>query len=86
MVIGNTIANNRSGILVTGAATPILRENTITRNREDGIVAIGESAPAVQENAFAQNGQFDIHNATESPLAIEGTDLAVLSVRGGIRE
>ena len=86
VVVGNTIANNRSGILVTGAATPILRENTIARNREDGIVAIGESAPAVQENAFAQNGQFDIHNATESPLAIEGTDLAVLSVRGGIQE
>lgn len=86
VVIGNTLANNRSGILVTGSATPILRENTITRNREDGIVAIGESAPIVQENAFAQNGQYDVHNATDIPLAIEGSDLAVLSVQGGIQE
>lgn len=86
VVVGNTISNNRSGILVTGSASPILRENTITRNREDGIVAVGESAPIVQENAIAQNGQFDIHNATDMPLAIEGSDLAVLSVQGGIQE
>ena len=86
VVVGNTLANNRSGILVTGSAAPILRENTITRNREDGIVAIGESAPIVQENAFAQNGQYDVHNATDTPLAIEGSNLAVLSVQGGIQE
>ncbi|MGK7910737.1 MAG: DUF1565 domain-containing protein [Synechococcus sp.] len=86
VVVGNTISNNRSGVLVTGAARPILRENTITRNREDGIVAIGSSAPIIQENAIAQNGQFDVHNATNTPLAIEGSDLAVLSVQGGIQE
>lgn len=86
VVIGNTISNNRSGILVTGVARPILRENTINRNREDGIVAIGASAPIIQENVIAQNGQFDIHNATDAPLAIEGSNLAVLSVEGGIQE
>ncbi|MEM9569093.1 MAG: DUF1565 domain-containing protein, partial [Cyanobacteria bacterium P01_E01_bin.34] len=86
VVVGNTLTNNRSGILVTGSATPILRENTITRNREDGIIAIGKSAPVVQENAFALNGQYDVHNATDTPLAIEGNDIAVLSVQGGVQD
>ncbi|MGK7908050.1 MAG: DUF1565 domain-containing protein [Synechococcus sp.] len=70
-VVRNTIVDNRSGILVTGTARPILKENTISRNQQGGIVAIGESAPSLRGNTLAQNGQFDINNATGTPLAVE---------------
>ena len=57
LVESNQIRGNRSGVVVTQKARPVLRGNTIENNSDYGIVALGQAQPDVGNNTLASNGK-----------------------------
>ncbi|MBW4495560.1 MAG: DUF1565 domain-containing protein [Oscillatoria princeps RMCB-10] len=57
LVENNQIRGNRSGVVVTQKARPVLRGNTIENNTDYGIVSLGQAQPDMGNNTFASNGK-----------------------------
>ncbi len=89
-MIDNKLSENRSGILISGAATPILRNNISEKNEEDGVVVISNALPDLGTsqqpggNILRLNGQFDLRNATTSKLLAWGNQIAAQKIQGSV--
>ena len=56
-IVRNTFENSdRDGIVVTGNATPQIRENRFFENRGSGLSIFSDSAPTVADNIFENTG------------------------------
>ncbi len=81
----NQIRQNKDGLVINGDSRPTLDRNQITNNGRDGIVVTTNAKPSLTANTFANNGDHDIHNATASPLQVEGSNLVELKVEGKMK-
>lgn len=89
-VIDNKLSENRTGIVISGNARPILRKNLSEKNVEDGITAIGNALPDLGTsnqpggNILRSNGQFDLQNATSNKLVALGNQIDPNKVKGNV--
>ncbi len=92
LITDSRIFENRSGIVLSKAARPVLRGNTVERNTESGLVSLERSAPNLGSsqdpggNIFRDNGEFDVQNVTSPPVTIAsaGNQLTPNKVQGPI--
>ena len=92
LLVGNRIFENRSGIVLSRAARPVLRNNIIERNTETGLVILETCVPDLgnpQEpggNAIRDNGEVDLQNATNPQITIVsvGNQLNPTRLQGAI--
>jgi parallel beta-helix repeat protein len=92
LLVGNRIFENRSGIVLSRAARPVLRNNIIERNTEAGLVILETCVPDLgnpQEpggNAMRDNGEVDLQNATNPQITIVsvGNQLNPTRLQGAI--
>ena len=92
LITDSHIFENRSGIVLSKAARPVLRGNTIERNTESGLISLERSVPDLGSsqdpggNIFRDNGEFDFQNATSPPITIAsaGNQLTPPKVQGPI--
>jgi parallel beta-helix repeat protein len=92
LLVGNRIFENRSGIVLSRAARPVLRNNIIERNTETGLVILETCVPDLgnpQEpggNAMRDNGEVDLQNATNPQITIVsvGNQLNPTRLQGAI--
>jgi parallel beta-helix repeat protein len=84
----NQIIENRSGIVLAGDSSPILRKNRIENNVQDGLTMISKSLPDIGNNLdpggniFLNNGQYDLQNATEFKIVSCGNRMNPLQLKG----
>lgn len=83
-LIRNQISQNKDGLVINGESQPMLQGNTISDNGRDGMVVTNTAKPTLKQNTFSDNDQYDLHNATNQPLQVEGVDLARLKVEGRV--
>ena len=87
----NNIYDNRSGIVVSGDARPVLRDNVCELNIQDGLTVVGNALPDIGNNTssgnniFRNNGQFDIQNASINKLISIDNQVEHHSVNGNIQ-
>jgi parallel beta-helix repeat protein len=86
---GNQFDGNRTAVLVSGNAQPILRNNTIANSTDDGLTTISAANPNIGSsktdpggNVFRNNGKYDIQNATGIKLVSYGNQLSSSQVKG----
>ncbi len=92
LLVGNRVFENRSGIVLSRAARPVLRNNIIERNTETGLVILETCVPDLgspQEpggNAMRDNGEVDLQNATNPQITIVsvGNQLNPTRLQGAI--
>jgi parallel beta-helix repeat protein len=92
LLVGNHVFENRSGIVLSRAARPVLRNNIIERNTETGLVILETCVPDLgspQEpggNAMRDNGEVDLQNATNPQITIVsvGNQLNPTRLQGAI--
>ncbi|MCY7275251.1 MAG: DUF1565 domain-containing protein, partial [Phormidesmis sp. CAN_BIN44] len=92
LITDSRIFENRSGIVLSKAARPVLRGNTVERNTESGLISLERSVPNLGSsqdpggNIFRDNGEFDFQNATNPPITIAsaGNQLTPTKVQGPI--
>jgi len=92
LITDSRIFENRSGIVLSKAARPVLRGNTVERNTESGLISLERSVPNLGSsqdpggNIFRDNGEFDFQNATSPPITIAsaGNQLTPTKVQGPI--
>ncbi len=92
LLVGNSIARNVDGIVVSNSAQPILRGNTIADSQRNGLVVLGSAngSPRIDlgttssqgNNIFRNNRETDINNATTIPLAAFGNQVTASRVKG----
>ncbi|MBD2121616.1 S-layer homology domain-containing protein [Trichocoleus sp. FACHB-262] len=88
LVVDNRIFENRSGVVLSGQANPVLRSNVLEKNTSDGLVITNTSLPDLGKsqdpggNIFRDNGSFDLHNATKTTLISVGNQLNPTRVQG----
>ncbi|AFY55572.1 parallel beta-helix repeat (two copies) [Rivularia sp. PCC 7116] len=87
----NRIYENRSGIVVSGDARPVLRDNLCENNIQDGLTVVSNALPDIGRNfspgnnVFRDNGQFDIQNASIHKLISIDNQVDPLSVNGNVQ-
>ena len=90
LLTANTATQNRAGVVVWGSARPVLRRNRLEGNQGDGLVVMNEAIADIGHpqdlgyNIFRSNSNFDLNNATSTPLASAGNDLNPARVQGRI--
>ncbi|MBV6622326.1 MAG: DUF1565 domain-containing protein [Rivularia sp. (in: Bacteria)] len=91
IITANKIYENRSGIVVSGDARPVLRENLCENNTQDGLTVVSNALPDIGTNAspgnnvFRDNRQFDIQNASIHKLISIDNHVDPQSVNGNIQ-
>ncbi|MDJ0695377.1 DUF1565 domain-containing protein [Mastigocoleus sp. MO_188.B34] len=89
-IINNKISENRNGIVISGSARPILRQNICERNTDDGLTMIRDSLPDMGNsndpggNILRNNGKFDLQNATSNKLIAIGNQIDPSKVKGNV--
>ncbi|MDX1978090.1 MAG: DUF1565 domain-containing protein [Pseudanabaenaceae cyanobacterium bins.68] len=93
-VVNNRILNNRSGVVISNLAKPVLRGNLIKGSQEDGVVVIkdrkGQPAPDLGtiadagRNVFTDNKGKDINNASGVTLVAVGNQLSRQKIAGEV--
>ncbi len=92
LIADNKIFENRSGIVLSRNARPVLRGNTVERNTESGLVVLETSLPSLgsaQEpgnNIFRDNGEADLQNVTNPQVTLVsvGNQLNPSRIQGAI--
>lgn len=86
----NHILENRTGVIINGDASPVLRNNLIEKNEQDGItvtnnakVDLGTSEDPAG-NTIKTNGQYDVQNASTQKILSIGNTLSATTVKGDI--
>jgi parallel beta-helix repeat protein len=88
LVSENRAIENRSGIVLSNAARPVLRNNIVERNTSQGLTVLNSALPDLGRsqdpggNIFQDNGEFDLQNATANPLISAGNLLNPARVSG----
>ena len=89
-LINNKISENRIGIVVSGSARPILRQNICEKNTDDGLTIIRDSLPDLGNinepggNILLDNGKFDLQNAGSNKLIAVGNKIDPSKVKGNV--
>jgi parallel beta-helix repeat protein len=89
-IVSNQIVENRCGMVLSGAASPILRGNVFAQNREDGLAVFGNANPDLGKpfdpagNRFRDNQRFDLRNSTSVTLMSSGNQLNPAHVDGAV--
>lgn len=84
----NRVFENRSGIVLGQECRPVLRSNVIERNTSEGLTIIDRAFPDLGKgqdpggNLFRGNTEFDINNATATPLLSVGNQINPAKVKG----
>lgn len=84
----NHIYENRSGIVVSGDARPVLRNNISERNTEDGLTVTSNALPDLGNsndygsNILRLNGKFDLQNSGSHRLLAVGNQLDPGKIKG----
>lgn len=90
LVIDSQFGENRTGIVLSGTARPVLRNNRIERNQREGLTVLNQASPDLGQpqdpagNFFGENGVCDLRNATSIALISVGNDLAPWRVAGAM--
>ncbi len=92
LIADSRIFENRSGIVLSKAARPVLRGNIVERNTESGLISLERSVPNLGSsqdpggNIFRDNAEFDFENATSPPITIAsaGNQITPTKVKGPI--
>ncbi len=86
----NHILENRTGVVINGDASPVLRNNIIEKNEQDGItvtnnakVDLGTSEDPAG-NTIKTNGQYDVQNVSTQKIFSIGNTLSATTVKGDI--
>ncbi len=87
----NHILENRTGLVINGDASPVLRNNIIEKNEQDGItvtnnakVDLGTSADPAG-NTIKENAVYNVQNASSNTILSIGNDLSATTVKGDIQ-
>ncbi len=89
-IINNRIYENRIGIVMSGSARPILRQNICEKNTDDGLTIIRDSLPDLGNsnepggNILRDNGKFDLQNAGSNKLIAVGNQIDPSKVKGNV--
>lgn len=82
VLTNNHIIQNLDGVVISGAAHPVLRQNLIENNKRDGVVAITNAQPNMGtssspgNNTIRNNGGCGLNNLTKiSTLSVEGNSI-----------
>ncbi|PZV15316.1 MAG: hypothetical protein DCF20_11090 [Pseudanabaena sp.] len=88
----NNISRNVDGVIISNTAQPTLRGNAIADNQRNGLVVLssanGSPRPdlgttiSLGNNTFRNNREFDINNATTTPLVAVGNQINPSRVKG----
>ncbi|HEY9872573.1 MAG TPA: DUF1565 domain-containing protein [Candidatus Obscuribacterales bacterium] len=91
LVTKNRIIQNRSGVVVSSEAAPVLRNNFIENNTEDGVVIISNGQPDLGtketsgQNRIRGNTRYDVNNSTKSNIVLAyGNDIDQQRIRGNV--
>jgi N-acetylmuramoyl-L-alanine amidase len=90
LVIDSQFLENRTGLLLSGAACPVLRNNRIEHNQRDGLTVLQQALPDLGHpqdpghNLFQDNGVCDLRNATSIALRSVGNDLTPWQTVGAV--
>lgn len=90
LIISNQLVENHSGMVLSGAATPILRGNIFAQNQEDGLAVFGSAKPDFGQqqdpagNRFRDNHTWDLRNATTQSVISNGNQLNPTKVNGQV--
>jgi parallel beta-helix repeat protein len=92
LLTDNRITENRSGLVLSKAARPVLRSNLLEKNTEGGLIALEKSFPDLgssQEpgnNILRDNGEVDLQNSTSPQLTFisVGNQITPNKVQGAI--
>jgi len=91
LVIDSQFVENRSGIVVSGSACPVLRNNKIERNHRDGLAVFNQALPDLGQpqdpghNYWQDNGECDVRNTTAIEIESAGNDLLPMRVQGAVK-
>jgi parallel beta-helix repeat protein len=90
-IVENRILQNVDGVVVTGTATPTLRNNIIESNQRNGVVATSSAQPNLGtadspgQNRIRNNGSFDLNNATrQGTIVAVGNDIDQSRISGSV--
>ncbi len=76
LLVENRVFENRSGVVLSRAARPVLRGNIIERNTETGLIVLETCVPDLGQpqdpgnNAIRDNGELDLQNATNPQVTL----------------
>lgn len=90
LLVENQILENRSGIVLSGAARPVLRKNLIEQSAQDGLAIFGQAQPELGHphepagNTFRGNGTWDLRNASATTVISVGNPLNPLRISGAV--
>ncbi|MEB3181235.1 MAG: S-layer homology domain-containing protein [Nostocaceae cyanobacterium] len=86
----NKLVANRTGIVLSRDARPVLRNNILEKNTNGGLIVNGNAIPDLGSkqdpagNIFRNNGEFDFQNATSVALVCVGNQLNPAQVKGDV--
>lgn len=90
LVIGNRLIENRSGLVLSRAARPVLRNNQVLGNRVDGLTVLDQAKPDLGDaqspggNVFDASGRFDLQNTSATVMVSSGNQLNPARVSGSV--
>lgn len=91
-VIDNQFIDNRSGLVISRSARPVLRANLIARSQGDGLAVLDNALPDLGDredpgrNVFEASQGFDVRNETSMPLRTSGNQINPTKISGAIRQ
>ncbi|MBE9177518.1 S-layer homology domain-containing protein [Oculatella sp. LEGE 06141] len=90
LVVDNRVFESRSGIVISGAARPVLRNNVLESNTSSGLVIEGTALPDIGSpqdpggNVFRNNAELDLRNATSASLISVGNQVNPVRIQGRV--
>ncbi|WP_346291202.1 S-layer homology domain-containing protein [Sphaerothrix gracilis] len=90
LVAENRFLDNRSGIVVSRTARPVLRRNQIDNSQEDGIAVLDQAQPDLGQpqdegaNVVRLSRQADLRYEGRSPLVSVGNQFSLSRVQGRV--
>ncbi len=89
LLANNRIVDSRAGIVISGSARPVLRNNHVERSAEEGLRVGDRAVPDIGKpqdpggNVFVQSGRSDVTNLSTTPLLSVGNHINPVRVNLG---
>jgi parallel beta-helix repeat protein len=90
LLTDNRTSDNRSGIVLSGSARPVLRNNILENNTSDGLTVLNSAVPDLGKtqdpggNVFQTNREADLRNSTAVAVLSVGNQLNPARVTGAV--
>ena len=90
LLVDNHILENRSGLVLSRSARPVLRQNRVENNQADGLLMQASAFPDIGQsqdlgrNIFRHNQDYDVRNETARPLLSAGNHINPNRIQGRV--